>query len=470
MNGEDRGARLFAAAEAGDVAGLLDLAYSDSVEEPEGVAYKWLNVASDFGHDEADEMIDAMLQGPLHADDGNYVSGHAHFELAVAYLTGRDGLPVDFDKARTHLRKMLDRDYPYTVQDGKETLVEARNAMSPQARVVFDAVLPRDETDPATVGGPDQREVPAGHGRQRVDLEQMTRSVVLGGTEYTFLRPGVTLCMLYAQPARTLAPVVADILQDYLDFVPDGALQTYLSASGTWRKATGRTITTTLRELRGIDPEHYFEFHFGQEPPRNVGQFGAHFAASPPNWAGQPTDSGSLYLEFPTDLETFTSIEDFVDFVRKVALRCEFDSGFCGYAFKHLHMSLRGEAFEEIDKMAMRYLGFDLSNGDIRRGPAGQIYNVSWLTLLGPQITARLGGLTRLRSELPDVTDIQQVGPAVMIRASEAPILGDVDQGAPDVAPLRKLALLTRPLRADLPNLGPDDPDFAARWLARLDP
>lgn len=303
-----------------------------------------------------------------------------------------------------------------------------------------------------------------------MDLERVTRSVVLGGTEYTFLRAGVTLCLLYPQPARTLAPVVADILQDYLDFVPDGALQTYLSASGTWRRATGRTITTTLRELRGIDPEHYAEFHFGQAPPRNVGQFGAHFNASPPNRSGRPTNNASLYLEFPADLETFTSIEDFVDFVRKVALRCEFDSGFCGYAFKHLHMSLRREAFKEIDKMAMRYLGLDLSNDLIRRGPAGQIYNVSWLTLLGPSITAHLGGPTRLRAELPDVRDIEQVGPAVMIRASEAPILGDVDQGAPDVAPLRKLALLTRPLRADLPNLGPDDPGFAARWLARLDP
>lgn len=300
-------------------------------------------------------------------------------------------------------------------------------------------------------------------------LEQITRSAVLGGTEYTFVRAGITLCMLYAQPAQTLAPAIADILENYIAFVPQGALQTYLSANGTWKKATGRTFATTLGQLRSVGPEDYSEFHFGQEPPRNVGQFGAHFKASPLNEESKPTHNGSLYLEFPTDIEAFSSPGEFLDFVRKVALRCDFDSGFCGYAFKHLHMSLRREAFKEIAKMAMRYIGLDLSNDSIRRHAAGQIYNISWLTLFGEQITARLGGLARLREELPEVKTIEALGRGVMIQTSDAPILGDVNRGAADVAPLRRLAQVTRPLRAELANLGPDDPDFAARWLARFD-
>jgi hypothetical protein len=58
--------------QASDIEGLMalvDAADADPSGDPDGLAYKWLNVASDFGHDDADELIDAVLAGPLHADD-----------------------------------------------------------------------------------------------------------------------------------------------------------------------------------------------------------------------------------------------------------------------------------------------------------------------------------------------------------------------------------------------------------------
>jgi hypothetical protein len=57
-----------------------------------------------------------------------------------------------------------------------------------------------------------------------------------------------------------------------------------------------------------------------------------------------------------------------------------------------------------------------------------------------------------------------------MVKAADAPIVGDVNRGSPDVtAGLRKLAALTRPLRVERDRVGPDDPDFARRWLSRFD-
>jgi hypothetical protein len=147
MNDQNLEAGLLTVAQAGDIEGLLELAYRTPSEESHGVAYKWLAVASDFGHEEADEMIDVLLEGPLHADDDNFVSGHAHFELAVSYLIGRDGLPVDFDKARVHVAEMVNRRYPYSLQNGEELLVEARKGMSPQACAVFDAAFTRLDND-----------------------------------------------------------------------------------------------------------------------------------------------------------------------------------------------------------------------------------------------------------------------------------------------------------------------------------
>jgi hypothetical protein len=53
-----------------------------------------------------------------------------------------------------------------------------------------------------------------------MDLDKLTRRVVSGSTEYTIVRPGITLCLLYAKPAITLASVVADILEMYISFIP----------------------------------------------------------------------------------------------------------------------------------------------------------------------------------------------------------------------------------------------------------
>jgi hypothetical protein len=133
--------RLSACARAGDIDGLWELVGENPAWEPEEVAYKWLNVASDFGHDEAADMIDSVVEGSLYADDDNYVTGHAHFELAVSYLTGGAGLPVDYDRARKHLEEMVKRHYPYTIQDGEKLLAEARRGMTPEACVVYDTAL-----------------------------------------------------------------------------------------------------------------------------------------------------------------------------------------------------------------------------------------------------------------------------------------------------------------------------------------
>jgi hypothetical protein len=152
MNDHDLNAQLLAAARAGDLEAVMNLAVRDDDDdgfESSASAYKWLAVAADFGHDEADDMIDDLLTGPLHHDDDGFVSGHAHFELAVSYLTGNDGLPVDFDRAREHVREMLIRGYPASVQGGDEMLIDARRAMNPEAATFWDAALaqPVDDED-----------------------------------------------------------------------------------------------------------------------------------------------------------------------------------------------------------------------------------------------------------------------------------------------------------------------------------
>ena len=195
-----------------------------------------------------------------------------------------------------------------------------------------------------------------------MNWEDVTFRLVEQGNEYTIVRPGITLCLLYGEPASAIAPAIANILEEYTNFIPNGALQTYLSGDGTWKPLNKRIYNNILGRLRGTGEEEHAEFHFGQEPVANVGKYGAHFTGAPLSDDSFPLEDCALYLEFPHDVSEFTTLERLVEFVRQIALMSDFDSGYCGYSFKHLHMTFLTEAFKEIGKVALRYIGLDISN------------------------------------------------------------------------------------------------------------
>lgn len=126
---------------AGNVEGLLELADGDAKGHRDGVAYKWLCAASDFGHDAADELIDDLLEtSSLRYDDDQLVTGNAHWELAVAYLTASEGLPRDLDKARVQLAAAEERGFPDSVEDGAKMLTDTRARVTPEARKLIDEI------------------------------------------------------------------------------------------------------------------------------------------------------------------------------------------------------------------------------------------------------------------------------------------------------------------------------------------
>jgi len=126
---------------AGDVEGLFGLMDGEAENDRDGLVYKWLVVASDFGHDNADEYIDGLLEASsLRYDDDQFETGNAHWELAQAYLTATEGLPRDLERGRTHLEEAKTRHYPMSVQGSDKMIADARAPLPADARAVFDAV------------------------------------------------------------------------------------------------------------------------------------------------------------------------------------------------------------------------------------------------------------------------------------------------------------------------------------------
>src|SRR6478609_6241780 len=97
--------KLLAWAKKGDVDALLELCDvaqggEDDEEAGDGegdqLAYKWLLVAEDFGHEKAGKAADDMLEwSSFRYDDGALLRGLIALELGQAYLSGADGLPKD---------------------------------------------------------------------------------------------------------------------------------------------------------------------------------------------------------------------------------------------------------------------------------------------------------------------------------------------------------------------------------------
>ena len=126
---------------AGKTRELLNLLVHVPEDDRDETAYKWLVVASDFGHEDADDVIGDLLEGSsLRYDDDQFVTGNAHWELGLAYLTAGEHLPRDLEKARTQLVSALERGYPMSVQESDAMLAQARTRLAPDALAIFDAV------------------------------------------------------------------------------------------------------------------------------------------------------------------------------------------------------------------------------------------------------------------------------------------------------------------------------------------
>ncbi len=228
--------------------------------------------------------------------------------------------------------------------------------------------------------------------------------------EYLIVRPGISICMIYDEPASSIGADIAKILEMYLAFVPSGSLQTYLSNSATWKKLSQSVMSKKIGALRQLRAGAFAGFHFGQEPLANVGEYGAHFKAGPLTDDFFDREANILYLEFPLSYAEGEHAHRLATFFELVVNVRPPDSGYCGYAFKHLLMTFTKEAIDFISQKCMRFIGFDFPEDAIRLWVRGRIYNISWLTVLGRNVLAELGGREAVQRSLDLPLETKVVG------------------------------------------------------------
>lgn len=453
--------RLAELARTGDLDGLLDLIGSLSGVDRDEFSYKWLSVAADFGHTAADDAIDDLLEsGDLRHDDDSLVAGNAHFELAVAYLTGSDGLPVDYEHARRHLAEMLDCDFPASVQDGDRLLADARYSMDPTAQAIFDDVVDVSPDQPDPLPGAEPRAAVPGGCYAALDHLVNRRSEGLAG-----VRPGLMFCFYSSLGIREIAPSVAAAFETYAQFVPADALDSRRGRSH-WVKLTAQGRRRDLAQLRDL-PEDYrglgVEWAQHRGTSGDVGEYEVLVNGS--DWGlGRHT---VLSLGFPFSVLE-EGIEPLIRLLVTIAEQFPHTSGGGGCGL-HSNESL-GQSKDRrfINATLQQYHGFDHSLGLVAPHMDGRVPAANWLTFVSRPLCDQLGGVDTLVQTLP-TAEVTALTRSVMIRAAEWPPLGHRD-GVNDLGVIPDVARVLKPLRFATSSFGGDRDSFdPAAWLARFD-
>jgi Type VI immunity for VRR-NUC len=294
---------------------------------------------------------------------------------------------------------------------------------------------------------------------------QLTLNVRSGA--FSAVRAGVTLVLYYAKPMRDMTQAVGKFVEEYLAVVPEGSIRSMLTPSGVWREFTIDSVKRRVRRL-SADGLDYSSLHISSGAPANVGDYGLHFFGSNlKNTDIKPDEACASIFEFPLMIAR-DEPHRFIDFAARIAEIEPFESGFGGYAFKHLSETWRDQALAWIGQHAPRYLALDISYDTLRNGARGHVVNVSWLTLLGQSVVAALGGEPAIREKVSPRIVVRPLSTGLMLLVGERPPVGDVNRGATDIGPLKEVAALTKGVRAKV-QVGFGGDSFRTRWLNRFD-
>ena len=286
--------------------------------------------------------------------------------------------------------------------------------------------------------------------------------------EYCAARVGVTLVLFYAKPMQELVDAVERLLDRYLAFIPQDAIQSTLSSSGVWRKFTKRSITADLRKFatKGVE---YWSINLSSSESANVEDYGFHFFGSDLSHKDiSPQETCVCFMEFPTNTLEEDRQQHFVEFAVAAAEIEEFEAGYGGYAFKHHSAPFHNDANRWIAQLAPRYIALDISYDRFKEVARRQLINVSWITLLGNALVQDLHGENSIRSQLSPRVSVKSLQNGLLLIAGESPPVGDVNRGAQDIEGLKEVAALTKPVRAKM-EIGFGSDTFRHGWLDRFD-
>jgi hypothetical protein len=274
-------------------------------------------------------------------------------------------------------------------------------------------------------------------GRSPTDLE-----LVKDGIRLVALTFGVDLYSnrsLYACPAEVLSTFDA-----FLRRVPAASLNYYATETMKVHKAVNKRTLGMLETW--LKPEAPRKHYIALELKSTASQ-----QAAPDIkyevWAEEASqDANVVSIALPVR-EAQESPEEMLAFVKTLADIFPFRCGLAGYAFECSRYAKQASETHAWN-VSMRHPGIDIVRlpYDAQAvGPDG-VKGANWLTLLGDELVAELGGANALRTRLSSDIDILPCNNGIILKAGSSPSTGDVNRG--ETLPLYRevYRLLERPI------------------------
>lgn len=291
---------------------------------------------------------------------------------------------------------------------------------------------------------------------------------------------GITLTLMYAQRMGEMLPVFKHMVERFTQYIAPQQLDSY-KKSHVWRDYKSSQINRLLNVFTS-DAENGEELVLakleGSGHFQYFGEYGLRLKGRKDEVDSpfRHTDVCAAYFELPIDVVERVGRDKLLQFVQEVANLAPFAHGMCGYTFKYFHRTGDSDIDEWMGNRGLRFFGVHPFRNSWEYYCRKHLPNVNWLTLLGTEMVAQLGGTQAMRSQLTPQVGLRELAHGVLLQAGDAPVLGDINALAPDIGPLREVARLTRPLLLprdrqcnSVLNYLFDETEDGERWLDRFE-
>jgi len=292
------------------------------------------------------------------------------------------------------------------------------------------------------------------------------------------VRNAVVLAWFVHRPVHEICGSVAAMLDEYLSCIPADALKWAIpnASAEQWRPVDQKTLPgiRKLLDPQGAKARDITSFRLA-DSAGEAPAFEFRFVGKPKSYKSPPACS-LVQAVFPIETAREAYVDGLLERVKRLSAMIDFAYGYCSPALLYRELRLV-YAYPEIRGLAMRHHGYDVQNNLQAAWSMGlRTRGARWITLLGPELQAELGGAARIEQALGDSThhaiSVERLGPALMIRAGRSPEIGDTNRRE-ETPLLRRLAKVLEPVTAfDEKDLVfarfEDDEVLLQRWERRF--
>jgi hypothetical protein len=292
--------------------------------------------------------------------------------------------------------------------------------------------------------------------------------------EELIMRLGVGFTLYFARPFKLVSPAILNLWKEYTSLVaPTTFTWARLGGGNRSRKAAPpvfRTIEAWLAGTKDYGDTCWISLHDG--PFDCLGEHSFMLTGYPEPKDEFQENAGFLDIVFPVRVLDDWGSERLADALISLAAHVPFYCGVAGYVF-HRSPYKFNATLETMGALSKRFEGVEISASErlCYLAPRG-LTTVNWLTFVGVDHLARLGGEAELTGKLRSLSQITSLPHGIVVKTGETPVIGDRNKGHDDLAELRKVYRVLQPAQFTDPVYAFHDLRFDGQqtidWLTRL--